>query len=291
MRALGHQVSWDQKNVQIIKQSDGYNVIVEGFTRGPHGSIDKIASLHAQGARFLCLATEEPSDKGFNQGTQKEMVERQATFCEAMPFFDGILHLVPGQHVTNWYGQFCPTAQAELGFAQTLIRPYSPNQETPQYNFGFFGSLSKRRLKILKTLAKRMGTEKAIRVVANFPSQDERDQIMRQARVVLQLRKFEDMGLVSSSRINTALCCGRPVIAEPHLLSDPWDKIAHFSKSLDDFYSEAIAMQAMWRGIHEGQFCRFRDMMTPMHCIGRPLQQIGITVNGRIKPVAAVAAE
>ncbi|MEK7749585.1 MAG: hypothetical protein AAB277_01250, partial [Planctomycetota bacterium] len=82
--------------------------------------------------------------------------------------------------------------------------------------FGFFGSLSRRRLKILKTLARYIGSEKAIRVVSDFPTQDERDAAMRSARVILQIRKYDEMGLVSSSRCNTALCNGRPVIAEPH---------------------------------------------------------------------------
>lgn len=288
LRALGHQATWDQKNQQIMQGDDGYNIIVEGFTRGPFGSIEKIADLHRQGARFICLATEEPSDRGFNQGTQREMVMRQETFGEAAKFFDGILHLVPGEHVTKWYSQFCPSAYAELGFATTLVRPFKQGQDNPPYNFVFFGSLSKRRIKILKHLARMIGTEKAIRVVANFPSQDERDALTRLGRVSIQIRKFDAMGLVSSSRLNTSLMCGRPVIAEPHLLSRPWDEIVHFSPSLEQFYSEAVAMQAMWRGVHEGQFCKFKDKMTPWFCIGEPLQRIGICDrNGNAIPKAA----
>lgn len=276
LRALGHEVSWDQKNQQIIRKEQGYNIVVEGFTPGEFGSIVHIERLYKEGARFICLATEEPSDKGFNQGTQKEMVLRQEYFCEAAKYFDGIIHLVPGQHVTDWYGQFCPAAYAELGYAPTLVRPYSSADDNPPWDFGFFGSLSKRRLKILKTLSRRIGTQCAVRVVANFPSQDERDRIIRSSKVVTQVRKFEAMGLVSSSRINTALCCGRPVIAEPHLLSKPWDEIVKFSETLDQFYNDAIGVRIAWRGVHEAQFCKFKELLTPWKCIGEPLERLGI---------------
>src|SRR5262249_43063308 len=149
-----------------------------------------------------------------------EMVYRQQTFPEAAKFCEGILHLVPGEHVTNWYGQFAPAAPIELGFAPTLVRI---NNVEPDYEFGFYGSLTPRRHSILKRLAKRVGKDKAVRLVVDFATQQERDDTMRRAKVIIQVRKFDSMGLVSSSRCNTALCLGRPVIAEPHLLSKPWD--------------------------------------------------------------------
>jgi len=119
-----------------------------------------MSAARAQGARFLILATEEPTDKGFNHGTQKEMVVRQEIFPEAAKHCDGILHLVPGEHVTRWYSQFAPAAYADLGYARTLIRP---DVIQPEFDFGFYGSLTKRRLKILKKLAAMVGTQKAVK--------------------------------------------------------------------------------------------------------------------------------
>lgn len=272
LRALGHKVVWQPKNDIFVAADSGYNIIIEGFT--PY-STQVIANAHAQGARFICIATEEPTPKGFNHGRDREMVKRQAEFPNAAKFFDGILYLVPGDHVRDWFSQFAPTAYVELGYAPTLPRP--SDWIEPQFDFGFFGSVSTRRLKILKKLAKAIGSEKAVRVEGTFPSQTERDRIMREARVIVQIRKHEEMGLVSSSRCNTALCLGRPVVAEPHLLSKPWDEIVKFSASLDAFYNDCLMARSMWKGLHASQMAKFRERLTPEFCIGRALREIGIT--------------
>ena len=307
LRAMGHTAIWDPTNAKVYVGGEGQmNIVVEGFTRGEHGSIAKIAEAYNNGARWICVATEEPTPKGFNWGRQPEMVMRQETFCEASPFFEGILHLVPGEHVTKWYGQFRPTAEAELGYAATLVRPGGLRE--PEFDFGFFGSLSPRRHHILKRLAKRIGTLKAVRVVADFASQEERDAVMRSVKVICQVRKFDETGLVSSSRCNTSICVGRAVVAEPHELSKPWDQIVHFTKALtpeeveaakndrrylgypteqrpreamiDRFCSDAIAVRAGWRNVHEAQFCKLRDILTPERCWGKPLRDIGVLPGG-----------
>lgn len=271
MRALGHEIVWDPKNDQLLMKEVGVNLIVEGFT--PQ-MVQVMSEQHAAGARFVILATEEPTEKGFNHGTQVEMIARQKVFPEAAKFAEGIIHLVPGANVTAWYAQFAPAAYAELGYAHTLVRSSHTDVE-PEYDFGFYGSVSKRRLAILKRLAKRMGTAKAVKIVGDFATQVDRDQQMRRARVLVQIRKFDEMGLVSSSRCNTALCLGRPVVAEPHALSKPWDEIVTFSSSMEGFYSAAIAARMAWKGVHARQFAAFKEKLTPEVCIGRALDAIG----------------
>lgn len=271
MRAVGHEPKFRKENDQLlVGKETGYNIVVEGFF--PE-AVRVIAEAHANGARFIILATEEPSEKGFNQGTQQQMVERQRMFPLAAKYADGILHLVPGEHVARWYGQFAPTAYAELGYAGSLVRddPWFK----PEFDFGFFGSISNRRKRLLKNLSKNNGG-KPVKVVADFPDQDTRDKKMRDVKVILQVRKFDEMGLVSSSRCNTALCIGRPVVAEPHLLSDPWDKIVRFASSDEDFVNQALVTKASWRGAWAQQMERFKRMLTPERCIGAPLRQIGV---------------
>jgi hypothetical protein len=273
LRALGHQAVWDVKQRdKMVGREAGINVLVEGFTKN---SISVIAAMHAQGARFLILATEEPTEKGFNHGTQKEMIKRQEIFPEAAKFAEGILHLVPGENVTRWYAQFAPAAYAELGYAPSLVRPRSLVE--PEYTFGFYGSYTKRRAKILKRLAKLTNKEKAIKLMVDFKSQEERDLAMRQAKVIVQIRKFEEMGLVSSSRCNTALCLGRPVVAEPHLLSKPWDEVVTFTDSTEAFLNTAMITSAAWKGVHAAQMEKFKAKLNPEYCVGAPLRSIGIT--------------
>lgn len=271
MKALGHDATWDKSNKHLFhrEHDDGYNIMFEGFT---DLSIPVIAEHHAKGARFLFIATEEPSERGFNHGSDPEMAARQGAFAKAARFADGILHLVPGQHVTDWYGQFAPAAYAELGYAPSLVR--IDNTE-PEFDFGFFGSLSQRRLDILKRL-KRANGGRPIKMVIDFPTREDRDREMRQAKIILQIRKTDQMGLVSSSRCNTSLCLGRPVIAEPHALCKPWDEVVHFSKTSESFINEAIMMRGLWRGIHAGQLERFRQKFSPEMSIGEPLRRIGI---------------
>lgn len=276
LRALGHHAVWEEANDKFVLMPDGINVVVEGFTPAV---VAVMAQGYRQGARFICLATEEPTPDGFNHGRDIEMVRRQQCFPTVAPLLEGILHLVPGEAVTQWYGQYAPTAYVELGYAPSLIR--GMDNIEPVYDFGFFGSVSKRRMVILKRLAKRMNTPKAVRIVGDFATQQDRDRIMREARVIVQLRKHEEMGLVSSSRCNTALSIGRPVVAEPHALSKPWDEIVRFSDTLESFYDTAILVRSMWRGMHAAQLAALKAKLPPEVCVGEPLRKIGILDTAR----------
>jgi hypothetical protein len=276
LRALGHTAIWHPENdrrpdVAFIGGAVGYNVIVEGFT--PY-SIDIIARAHANGGRFICLATEEPTATGFNHGTQREMAWRQELFPAAARFFDGILHFVPGDAVTRWYGQFAPTAPIELGYAPELVRRQLIHE--PEFDFGFFGSISKRRRALLIRLGRT--TRRRVAVLGDFATQNDRDRAMQNAKVIVQLRKFEEMGLVSSSRCNTALCNGRPIVAEPHdaALSKPWDEIVQFSRDIDEFILRASVVASCWRETHQKQFEAFARLLPPEECVGRALRAIGV---------------
>lgn len=66
------------------------------------------------------------------------------------------------------------------------------------------------------------------------------------------------------------------MIAEPHDLSEPWDKIVRFSSSLDGFYNLALLAKTVWREIHRDQFDKFKEMLSPMICVGKPLHDIGV---------------
>lgn len=286
LRALGHSVEWSNRH---FAKRPAYNLIVEGFTAD---SVALIKTSHETGHRFIYIATEEPTPKGFNHGISQHMIDRQAMFPEAAKYADAVLSLVPGAE--EWFGQYAPCQHIELGHASSLERPDHIKSlggvrhlEEPTHDFGFFGSLSVRRDKILRRLAKTiamrsvtMSAPNAIRVMANFSGLDDRDRAMRSARVLLQIRLHERMGLVSSSRCNTSLHIGRPVVAEPHLLSAPWDQVVHFSKTSDSFFDDAIRVRATWQSTYDRQMERFRDIMSPRACIGEPLDRLAIAPMG-----------
>lgn len=283
LRALGHEALWDPTNepphvkdheIHFAHGPGEFNVIVEGFTPS---MIEYIAAVKADNParRFICLATEEPTDRGFNHGTQREMIARQADFPAAMRYFDGILHLVPGERVTRWYAQWAPTAQVELGYAQTLLR--RQRVTNPRFDFGFYGSGTERRARLLRKLFDFCGRPpNCVRIVTDFCDEDARDTAMQDCKVILQVRKFEEMGLVSSSRCNTALCMGRPVVAEPHdaSLSKPWDEIVKFTKTEAEFLLTCRMARNNWRAMHREQLRALATKLTPEVCIGRPLASL-----------------
>jgi hypothetical protein len=271
LRALGHQAYYRPENDQFLVESQGYNIVIEGFT---DYSVNALKEIHSRGGRFIILAPEDPSPKGFNQGTQKEMQDRYRKFPDIKPYVDGILHLVPGQRVTDWYSQTAPAAYVELGYAPGLER-IDPAIE-PTYDFGFFGSLSDRRHKLLKKLMKATRKQNNIVTCVHFPDQAARDNIMRQAKISLQIRKFREMNLVSSSRINTSLMIGRPVIAEPHGYDTPWEDVVRFSETDEAFINECLGMLAFWKDVWRDQYQKFKVVMSPEVCLGTAMRQIGL---------------
>lgn len=267
--ALGHLPIFDNGEFTLF----GHNVILESFADDPN-TIRRIAEAHGKGCRFLYVATEEPTANGFNHGLEPAMIDRQNAFAEAAKYCDGILHLVPGEHVTRWYSQHAPAAYAELGYAPTLVQ--SPGEIEPVYDFGFYGKMTWRREQMLAKLMQLSGC-KVVRITSLDAQRELRDASMRAAKVIVQIRANEEWGMVSSTRCASALNLGRPVIAEPHDgYAKPWDQVVPFAASIDEFYSDAIALTFDWRAAHADQLRKFAAVLTPEICIGEPLRKIGI---------------
>lgn len=273
--ALGHRVNWTEAP-NFVHGSDGYNVVLESFaddaTLVPVPIVETIARAHAAGCRFVCVATEEPGEAGFNSALDPGMVLRQAAFPAAAKFFDGILHLVPG--VTDWYRRFAPAAHAEIGHAPGMSGPRDAVE--PDHDFAFYGLMTWRRDAIIKALEAETG-KPVLRLTSLLTPRQERDAMMRRAKVVLQIRANLETQWVSSTRCASALHFGRPVAAEPHEIRGPWDEIVPFSASEERFLADAAEMAAAdWRAVHAGQMERFAAKLTPERCVGRALREIGI---------------
>lgn len=266
IEAVGHAASIVQ-DAKFIGPEEGVNAVFESFADPAYPALPTIAAARAAGCRFVYVATEEPTPAGFNHGYDPAMVRRQEAFEGACAHAEAILHLVPG--VTDWYARLAPAAHVELGHAPGLERMA---EREPEYDYGFYGQVTSRRAEILG----RLGAGKVLAVSGIVRSQREVDAEMARARVVVQIRANPDMGLVSSSRLNTALHVGRPVVAEPHQRPGPWASIVHFARSLDAFYADAAAAVRDWRRLHAAQFSAFRATLTPEASIGAPLRAVGL---------------
>ena len=267
---LGHEVAWS--NDGFVPGRDAMNVVLESFADDPR-TIERMVAARFAGCRFLIVATEEPTAAGFNHGLEPAMIDRQNAFPAAAKLSDGILHLMPGDHVTRWYQQFAPAAYAEIGHAPDLVE--DPDVVEPDCDFGFYGKITWRREQMLAQLEQLSGTS-IVRITSLDVPRRQRDATMRQARVIVQIRANDEWGMVSSTRCATALSFGRPVVAEPHPFSKPWDGVVHFSATVESFYEDALQAAKNWRALHAQQLARFKERLSPEVCVGRPLREIGI---------------
>lgn len=274
LRACGHVIEYS--NNHMIHPYDGYNILVEGFTQWSIDMLRKAQQL--RGARYIFIATEEPGELGFNGIKHGDMRSRQELFPQAAELCDGVLALVPGAE--SWYGRFAPAKHIELGYAPTLVREQKGD---PEWIYGFYGSVTKRRATMFRKLERRARGEKTLRLVTSFLPGAERDKAMMQAKIILQIRIIEHLGLVSSSRCATALHLGRMVYAEPHKHSHPWDQVIEFAKSTEEFVESAIGYLPFWRSKYQQQLARFKDIMSPRNCVGRQIEELGLEKN--IQPV------
>lgn len=259
LEALGHKAQW--ANDGFYTAPGTYNILFEGFS--PY-HVSQMKWCKENGGKIIIIATEEPTEKGFNHGILPDMIRRQAIFPEAAKYADAIWHLVPG--CTEWYGQFgTPAAFLDLGYSPGMVR--APESKL-DHDFGFFGSLTPRRQQILDRFVR---AGKKLRWV-QFASCAQRDYEMSRCRVVLQIRAHDEMGLISNSRCCTALHLGRPVIAEPHANPGVWPQIIDFVE-LDLFVHRAIQMRKQWREVHEQQMARFKTLLSPENCVGKTLNE------------------
>lgn len=271
LRALGHKT---EVSDEFAYTKDHVNLLYESFA--DPGTLLTIHDAYHDGARFAYIATEEPRPAGFNGRLDNAMDERQAAFPEAARYAEAILHLAPGERVTRWYAQFAPAAYVELGHAP---QPHGREQWyagcDPTYDFGFYGQMTPRRRRIFDELER---ANEASTLVLPFivHTAAQRDKLMRQVRVIPQVRAHDSQEIISSSRCATALNLGRPVIAEPHALPGVWREVVSFSTSHYTFYQDAAYAAKHWRELHAIQHELFVDRMTPERCLGAPLRAVGL---------------
>jgi hypothetical protein len=247
------------------------NLVLEAFD---DNSIAELMRQKANGNILVCVATEMATCATkfgilWNYLIEEEYWrERSVKFVEALPQFDAVWCLVSGTAATlkRWH----PKAfDIELGYSPRLMQKTA---QEPAYDFAFFGSRSPRREGIIGEF-RRAGY--SVLTVWDRRAADQRDQILRQARVVLDIRHNEYSPVISTSRIGTALHVGRPVVVEMFGRRTPqraWLKLIAAAEP-DGFLARAMAVLADWQQEHAAQTARFRRL-TAARCLGRAVKAL-----------------
>lgn len=252
----GHVVKWYDD--ALIAHEDLYMIVFDGFHES---QVPLFKDFHERGGKLIIVATEEPTDNGFNHGAIKHMVGRSERFAAIAPYATAIWYLVPG---STWYEQFCPATFLDLGYSPRLIRRWDIPVE---FDVGFFGSVTKRRAEMLKKFA-----AYGLRLhIPKFGDSEFRDREISRCKVVVQLRSYEQMGLLSSSRCSTALHLGRPVLAEPHGNPGKWPDIIRF-EDIDFMAYMAEQMANNWQEEHANQMAKFMELMPASKVMAKALE-------------------
>ena len=265
LEALGHECYWADEG--FAGGDDTYVLLTEGFF-GNH--LEVMRDACARGIKFIILATEAPGQTGFNAGLTDELIARQRTFPQAASYAHAIWCTIKDS--VPWYSRFGrPAAHLELGYAPASVR-HPENPAGLDHDYGFFGSMTPRRYKMLHQFARSKVDGHRARVrYTSFETVHNRDAQMVRCRVILQIRPHEKMAMLSSSRCATALHIGRPVIAEHHVEVGAWKDIIEFAHP-DVFTIKAAKMHARWEAAHAEQFERFRALLPPEKCVGETIR-------------------
>ncbi len=293
LELYGH--TWEINDRSVALTPDTVNVLFEGFSQE---AIDVYgAHVHA-GARYICIATEQPTGYGpdglggdFNFGRPDHMKGRQARFVEACRRlrFLAIWALVPGADTHAWYKRWCPNVgYLPSGFAPAQLRQA---RREPEFDFGMYGSIAEggRRWQWLERLHKETGRSVHILGSKGIVPVGERDREMQRCKVLLQIRPNEEAELVSSSRVAASLHAGRCVVAEHHTRHQPYSRVVRFAPAAGfaSFKRSCLLALGHWRGEYMVQLSRFQEILGPDRTMLPALEAAGI---GRAPPPPSLVA-
>lgn len=257
---LGHTADRSDTTVR----PDAINVICEGFTEA---ETERVMTLRRHGCRVVLVCTESIAGDSLNNFQSEDYQGRYHQLMKVAPNVDAIWCLVPGtaaalrSHNAN-------ARDVELGYSPRRLRKL---RTKPQYDFGFFGSVTGYRRRTLQEFGRR---GHSVYVMRNFAPPDERDRAIANCKVVLHVKATKSWKIVSSSRCSTALHIGRPVVAQPIASDSIWKEIVRFSMTQDAFYDDAARVMRNWETHWGRQIARYKDLLSADKCLGAAVEAL-----------------
>ncbi len=260
---LGHGVT---KSSDQLVTRPSINVLFEGFGRK---SSALLAAISKQDFDFLIVCTEAFGKKAMNDSAHRAMRMRQRWLPEVAKIAKACWCLAPG--MAEQLKQYCENSfDVELGWSQTQ-ESVLLKDEAPKHPFVFYGGLNERRASLVNAFE---GQGHHVALGEDYGPILLRNDLVRQSKVVLGLKPTNSWKLFSSSRAQTALHLGRPVIFEDvddSAHRSPWRDIVVVSES-ECFGTVAVEMMKNWQDCAAEQMEKFREILPPQRSIGPALE-------------------
>jgi hypothetical protein len=282
----GHVVAGlDGKGARFV------NIIFEGFHPG---IIEEVKRTRKDGgAKFVCVMTEQPGKRGFNDVPDQDMILRQKFFKDAAPLMDAIWCLVPGSEVwakrlNRW------SVHMETGYSTMRHKLLSDFvRAEPAYDVAFYGGMTQRRWNILQALKGRgfsvitppdvpqVDTKKligghilpgAVKTADMYADIEHRNRVVSLARCVVELKPNPKREYPSSTRLNVGLHVGRACVVEKHPIDTAWKQVVDFADSYEDFFDKVAAVVADPVNAYARQLAAFQRILSADNCVGKAMK-------------------
>ena len=280
-----------------------FNLFCEGVS---DASADRVAALGQAGYQLIVLVTEKPTlvtHEGLIWNYHTGSVawnDRAEIFVATAPNFISAWCYAP--RAAAKVRRFIPNAvdiDVAWGKRFLVAKPH----EKPRYDFGFFGGLTPRRERVLNHIAKR---GHSVDVIPHSTPLAVRDSRVANSKVVIEPKQYHWWDLASPIRYMTALCHGRPVVAEARSreAQGRWAKVVSFAPE-HAFYETAAAALGHWQELHRRQTAAFKMLPSlvakavsllpvprsaPVHRFQEPTAQIIIRHHDRSSPAPQLLA-
>lgn len=274
MKAMQYEARWLPRPwVNLI--FDGFNV---------DWIIPEMKRARSNGINIVTIQTEEPGYFGFNNSGPTGMwATRQKAFIQACAegCFDGVLYFVP-QGGKFFKSHHPNSAHVETGYSRSND---NPNTGPREIDFVFAGGVNERRDLVCKRLAEKYIVSRQTPNKWGLLPRHQRDILIRNAKVALQIKPFSISRIISGSRCAWALMNGVPIISElTKSEGSEWPEVIEMASSYDGFYANAIDMLNHYQESWIRQHARFKRIMSPERQLARALRELGIMGTPRSRP-------
>lgn len=263
---LGHSQSYGDATLETLP---AINIIIEGF--GPR-TVAWMAARHKDNCRFVTVCTERMGKESLDDAPHPDMKTRQQNLPVAAALSEAVWCLVPGTaaHLRSYCKD---TRDIELGYSRTR-EAYLHSDVVPVHSACFYGGMLDRRRVVLETLI--AGGIDICMPPKEYGRISDRNAALALSKIALGINPVPGWKIVSSSRAQSALHVGRPMLMEEvddAASPSPWREVIRFCR-LRDMYGQALDMIEHWEAERDRQLGAFREKFSAQRILAPAIEAL-----------------